>query len=342
MIDIQLIRQNPELVAEALRKRRDKTSLDEIISRDKELRQIIGSIEKKKARRNIINKQMAVLRQKGPDNQTGETPILLAVKESKDLSQEIDNLQIELGKFSSEINTLLLTLPNIPLPDVPEGESEKDNKVISSWGEPRKFSFNPKPHWELAENLDIIDFNRGTKISGTRFYLLKGAGARLQRGLISLMLDYHIREHGYTEILPPYLVKPECLYGNGSLPKFGDNLYHDTEDNLWLIPTAEVPLTNLHRDEILDGSLLPLKYVSFTPCFRREKMSAGKDTRGIKRVHQFDKVEMYKLTTPETSAEELTKLLKDAEHICRLLELPYRIVELCTADLGFSSTKTFD
>lgn len=338
MIDIQLIRQNPQLVIDALKKRHDNTSLEGIISKDKELRQIIVSIEKKKARRNAINKEMGTLRQKGPDSQELST----AVRESKDLSQEIDNLQIELEKLGSDINIQLLTLPNIPDPGVPIGESEEDNKIVASWGEPRKFPFNAKPHWELAEKLDVIDFSRGTKLSGARFYILKGDGAKLQRSLISFMLDYHVREHGYREIYPPYLVKPECLYGNGSLPKFGDNLYHDTEDNLWLIPTAEVPLTNLHREEILDGSLLPIKYTAFTACFRREKMSAGKDTRGIKRVHQFDKVELYKLTTPETSSEELTKLLKDAEHICRLLELPYRIVELCTADLGFSATRTFD
>ncbi len=338
MIDIQLIRQHPDLVAGALRKRHDNTSLEGIILKDLELRQIIVSVEKKKARRNEINKEMGKLRQKGPDSKE----LTEAVEESKSLSQEIDTLQIEMARLGNEINSLLLTLPNIPDSSVPEGEGEKDNKIVGSWREPRKFPFDARPHWELAEKLDVIDFNRATKLSGARFYLLKGDGASLQRGLISMMLDYHVREHGYREIYPPYLVKPECLYGNGSLPKFGDNLYHDEEDNLWLIPTAEVPLTNLHREEILDGSLLPINYCAFTACFRREKMSAGKDTRGIKRVHQFDKVELYKLTTPETSEEELTKLLKDAEHICRALELPYRIVQLCTADLGFAAARTFD
>ena len=198
------------------------------------------------------------------------------------------------------------------------------------------------PHWELGESLDIIDFERGVKLSGSRFYVLKGIGSRLQRALISFMLDLHTFEHGYQEIYPPYMVKRECMVGSNNLPKFEDNLYHDEEDDLWFVPTAEVPLTNLHREEILPPGVLPIYYVAYTACFRREKMSAGKDTRGIKRSHQFDKVEMYKFTEPDTSDQELEKLLDNAEQVCQKLELPYRILQLCTADLGFGAVKSYD
>ncbi|PJB49600.1 MAG: serine--tRNA ligase, partial [Chloroflexi bacterium CG_4_9_14_3_um_filter_45_9] len=240
------------------------------------------------------------------------------------------------------LESLLLQLPNIPHPSVPLGKSASDNIVVHTWGEPRKFSFKPLPHWELGEKLGIIDFQRGVKLSGSRFYVLKGLGAHLQRALISFMLDTHVKEHGYKEIYPPFMVKRECMVGSGNLPKFGDNLYHDEEDDFWFVPTAEVPLTNLHRDEILDAESLPIYYVAYTACFRREKMAAGKDTRGIKRGHQFDKVELYKITKPEDSDEELEKMVADAEDICRKLVIPYRVVQLCTADLGFAAGKTYD
>ncbi|MEW6233590.1 MAG: serine--tRNA ligase, partial [Chloroflexota bacterium] len=202
--------------------------------------------------------------------------------------------------------------------------------------------FEPLPHWEIGERLGIIDFERGVKMSGTRFYLLRGLGARLQRALITWMLDLHVNDHGYQEIYPPFVVKEECLVGAAQLPKFRDNLYHDVEDDVWMVPTAEVPLTNLHRDEILDATALPRRYVAYTPCFRREKMSAGRDVRGIKRGHQFDKVEMYKFTRPQDSYHELEKLVDNAEEVCRRLEIAYRVVEVCTGDLGFSTTKTYD
>ncbi|MFH0942196.1 MAG: serine--tRNA ligase, partial [Chloroflexota bacterium] len=209
-------------------------------------------------------------------------------------------------------------------------------------GEPKSFSFTPAPHWQLGEALDIIDFERGVKISGSRFYVLKGQGAKLQRALINFMLNLHTTEHGYHEIYPPFMVKRECLVGSGNLPKFSDNLYRDAIDDFWFIPTAEVPLTNLHRDEIIAPGVLPLRYVAYTACFRREKMSAGKDTRGIKRGHQFDKVEMYKFTEPQNSNEELEKMVNNAETVCQKLGLPYRVIALCTADLGFASTKSYD
>jgi len=213
---------------------------------------------------------------------------------------------------------------------------------VRSWGEPKNFTFTPAPHWQLGESLGIIDFDRGSKLSGTRFYVLKGLGARLQRALISFMLERHTTRHGYQEIYPPFMVKRECMVGSGQLPKFADNIYHDAEDDFWFVGTAEIPLTNLHRGEILSAEMLPICYVAYTACFRREKMSAGKDTRGIKRGHQFDKVELYKFTEPATSDEELEKLTADAEDICQQLGLPYRVLQLCTVDLGFASTKSYD
>jgi seryl-tRNA synthetase len=213
---------------------------------------------------------------------------------------------------------------------------------VRSWGKPGKLQFTPLPHWELGEKLGIIDFQRGVKLSGTRFYVLRGAGALLQRALISFMLDLHVKEHGYTEIYPPFMVKRECLVGSSNLPKFADNLYHDAEEDYWFVPTAEVPLTNLHRDEILAPGSLPIYYVAHTSCFRREKMAAGKDSRGIKRGHQFEKVEMYKFVEPETSENELNRLVHDAEDICQKLVLPYRVIQLCTGDLGFAAVKTYD
>ena len=213
---------------------------------------------------------------------------------------------------------------------------------MRSWGEPKTFSFKPLPHWELGEKLGIIDFERGVKISGSRFYVLRGAGARLQRALITFMLDLHISEHGYQEIYPPFMVKRECMVGSAQLPKLEENIYRDAEDDLWFVGTAEIPLTNLHRDEILAREDLPLYYVAYTACFRREKMSAGKDTRGIKRGHQFDKVEMYKFTEPETSREELENMLANAEEVCQKLDLPYRLKELCTVELSFAAVKSYD
>jgi seryl-tRNA synthetase len=236
----------------------------------------------------------------------------------------------------------MLRIPNLPHPSVPVGKDESENVVVRTEGRPPVFDFEPRPHWELGPALDILDFDRGVKLSGSRFYVLKGAGARLQRALIAWMLDLHTKQHGYTEVAPPYMVKAEILVGTGNLPKFGDNLYHDAEEDFWWIPTAEVPVTNLYRDEILDGARLPIYHVAYTPCFRREKMSAGRDVRGIKRGHQFDKVEMVKFCRPETSMAELMKLIDNAEDVCRGLEIPYRVVQMCTADLSFSAMVKYD
>jgi len=264
------------------------------------------------------------------------------IADMRQLGDRITSLQAETGQVGAQLEDHLLRLPNLPAGDVPVGKDERDNIVVRSWGKPGQFSFTPLPHWELGERLGIIDFQRGVKLSGSRFYVLKGLGAHLQRALIAFMLDLHVNEHGYTEIYPPFMVKRECMVGSSNLPKFADNLYHDEEDDLWFVPTAEVPLTNLHRDEILPPGSLPLHYVAYTACFRREKMAAGKDTRGIKRGHQFDKVELYKFTEPEASEDQLDSMVTDAEEVCRRLGIPYRVVQLCTGDLGFASAKSFD
>ena len=265
-----------------------------------------------------------------------------AIEEGRELRAKIRALEEEVRSLDKQLEELLLEVPNIPHTSVPVGKDETDNVVIRSWGELPSFAFQSVPHWKLGESLGIIDFERGVKLSGTRFYVLKGLGARLQRAIISFMLDLHTTKHGYQEIYPPFMVKRECMVGASNLPKFADNLYHDEEDDLWFVPTAEVPLTNLHRDEIIPPGILPIYYAAYTACFRREKMSAGKDTRGIKRGHQFDKVELYKFTEPSTSEEELEKLVNDAEQVCQKLGLPYRVKQLCTADLGFASTKSYD
>jgi seryl-tRNA synthetase len=258
------------------------------------------------------------------------------------LKAKIEALAGQLAAAEAELEEKLLELPNLPHPSVPIGKDESANVVVRHEGHKRPFDFAPQPHWDLGTKHDIIDFNRGVKISGSRFYVLKGWGARLQRALITYMLDVHTQKHGYTEIYPPYMVKRECLVGTGNLPKFGANLYHDAEEDFWFIPTAEVPVTNLYRDEILDQASLPIKHVAFTACFRREQMAAGRDTRGIKRGHQFDKVELVKFVHPDTSMDELAKLLGDAEDVLRGLELPYRVVQMCTGDLSFSAMAKFD
>ncbi len=318
MLDIKFIRENIDLVREALASRQDDTPLDEILALDSERRQKILELE------DLRHARKETAREK----KTGKE----AIEEGRELRVKTRALEEEVRNLDRQLAELLLEVPNIPHPTVPLGKDETDNVVVRSWGEIPNFDFQPAPHWKLGESLDIIDFERGVKLSGTRFYVLKGMGARLQRALISFMLDLHTTEHGYQEIYPPFMVKRECMVASSNLPKFADNLYHDEEDDLWFVPTAEVPLTNLHRGEIIPPGILPIYYAAYTACFRREKMSAGKDTRGIKRGHQFDKVELYKFTEPSTSDQELEKLLNNAEQICQKLGLPYRILQLCTAD----------
>ncbi len=328
MLDLKFIRENTDLVREAIEKRRDSAPLDEILELDSERRQKIIELEDLRH----VRKEAA---REGKKNKE-------AAEEGRDLRVMIKGLEEEVRNLDKQLQDLLLQVPNIPNPSVPTGKDETDNVVVRSWGEPRSLKFQPAPHWKLGESLDIIDFERGVKLSGSRFYVLKGLGARLQRALISFMLDLHTTKHGYQEVYPPFMVKRECMVGSGNLPKFADNLYHDEQDDFWFVPTAEVPITNLHRDEIISPGILPLYYVAYTACFRREKMSAGKDTRGIKRGHQFDKVELYKLTEPSASDQELEKMVNAAEQVCQKLELPYRIVQLCTADLSFASSKSYD
>ena len=336
MLDIKLIRDNPQLVRQALEKRGYSPdsikALDRIIEIDSRYRSLLRQTEELRAKHNEASKQLSRSKEKPPE----------FIAQMRQLGDQITSLQQQTKEAKTELDSLLLELPNIPHPSVAVGRGAADNVVVRTWGKPKEFPFKPLPHWELGEKLGMIDFQRGVKLSGTRFYVLKGLGARLQRALISFMLDVHVGEHGYKEIYPPFMVKRECMVGSGNLPKFGDNLYHDEQDDFWFIPTAEVPLTNLHRDEILSADSLPIHYVAYTPCFRREKMAAGTDTRGIKRGHQFDKVELYKVTDPESSDGELEKLVADAEDICRKLGIPHRVVQLCTGDLGFVACKTYD
>ena len=328
MLDLKFIRENIDLVRQAVARRQDIAPLDEILQLDLVHRQKVLELE------GLRHARKETARERKASEET--------INEGRELRAKIRVLEEEVRSLDKQLEELLLQVPNIPHPSVPSGKDEGDNVVVRSWGELPSFDFQPAPHWKLGESLGIIDFERGVKLSGSRFYVLKGLGARLQRAIISFMLDLHTTKHGYQEVYPPFMVKKECMVGASNLPKFADNLYHDEEDDLWFVPTAEVPLTNLHRDEIIPPGILPIYYVACTACFRREKMSAGKDTRGIKRGHQFDKVELYKFTEPSTSEEELEKLVNDAEQVCQKLGLPYRIKQLCTADLGFASTKSYD
>ena len=334
MIDLAYIREHPDEVKEAMRALNSEAPIDEILALDTRRREVLRDVEALRAERNRVSKEIPRLKDKG------EKQRLIA--EMREVGERIKALEDELGPIEEQLNAALLQVPNLPDPSVPVGPDESHNVVVEQVGELPTFDFEPLPHWELGPRLDILDFDRGVKISGTRFYLLKGLGAKLQRALIAWMLDVHTQEHGYSEIYPPFVVRGECLVGTGNLPKFGDNLYRDIEEDLWLVPTAEVPVTNIYRDEILAEESLPIYHTAYTPCFRREKMSAGRDTRGIKRGHQFDKVEMVKFVKPETSMDELMSLIDNAADICRRLGLPYRIVQMCTGDLSFSAAVKYD
>ena len=335
MLDIALIREQPELVKAALLSRNeDPAQVDIILALDARRRKLLREVEALRAERNHVSKEISRLKDKVEQERL--------IAEMRQVGDRISELEARLREVEPDLKATMLALPNPPHASVPVGPDETHNPVLREQGEPRKFDFEPVAHWDLGPELGILDFERGVKLSGSRFYVLRGAGACLQRALIAWMLDVHVRDHGYTEIYPPFVVKEECMWGAGELPKFADNIYHDIKDDLWLIPTAEVPLTNLHRDEILSADELPLRYVAYSACFRREKMSAGRDVRGIKRGHQFDKVEMYRFTSPDTSYDELETMLEDALDICRRLDIPFRIRELCTGDLGFHATKTYD
>ncbi len=337
MLSLEQIRNEPDAVRAALvRRAEDDDCLDEIIALDSERRVAITDGDNLRSRRNQVSREI------GQARAQGQQPPDDVVAEMRNVGQQISDLEETVRTLDVQINGLLMELPNLPDASTLDGLDESANRVLRHWGELPQLDFAPQPHWDLAEQLGVIDFQRGVKLSGSRFYTLNGRGARLERAIISWMLDLHSEEHGYTEMALPILVRREIMEGSGNLPRFADNLYHDEEDDLWLIPTAEVPVTNLHRDEILSADELPLYYVAHTPCFRREKAAAGRDTRGIKRVHQFNKVEMYKFVEPGTSFDELETLLGNAETVCQRLGLPYRILELCAGDISFPSAKSYD
>jgi seryl-tRNA synthetase len=334
MIDLRLIREDPERVRAAISTLNTSAPIDEILALDARRRDLVTRVEQMKARRNDGSKLVS----KAPDDV--ERQRLIA--EMRELGDEISAIDERVRQADAELEDLLLRVPNLPLAEVPIGSDESDNVVVREVGAPREFLFPALPHWDLAERLGIIDFERGVKISGSRFYVLRSDGARLQRALITWMLDLHIQKHGYQEVYPPYLVLGECLVGTGSLPKFSETLFRDILEDKWLIPTAEVPVTNLYRDEILDESLLPIYHVAYSACFRREQISAGKDVRGIKRGYQFDKVEMVKFVHPEASIAEHERLIGEAEDVLAALGLPYRLVQICTGDLSFTAANKVD
>jgi len=335
MLDIDLIRERPDFVKDGMRKVGEEPAIiDRARDLDARWREAVAASEKLKAERNRQSKAIGSM-EKGTDRDD-------LIARMREVGDRIRKLDAEAAGLREQLDGVMLRIPNIPHEDAPLGADESENVLVRTEGELPQFDFEPKPHWELGPELGILDFERGVKLSGSRFYVLMRDGARLQRALINYMLEVHVERHFYTEAYPPFVVSEKCLVGTGNLPKFRANLYHDVEDDLWLIPTAEVPLTNLHREEILDEADLPRRYAAYTACFRREKMSAGKDVRGIKRGHQFDKVELMKYVRPDTSDEELQKLIADAEAVCRDLGLPYRIKEMCTGDLSFVACRKFD
>ena len=335
MLDMKFVRDNPEKVMEAVRKRNGELNLDEFLALDKERREITQQVEALKNERNTASKEIGKLKKAGENAEE-------KMAEVRAIGDKIAADDVRLRDIEARLKTIMLAIPNIPAEDVPVGKSDADNPEVRRWGEPRKFDFEPLSHWDLGEKLDILDFERGHKISGARFTVYKGLGSRLERSVINFYLDLHTSEHGYTEFFPPFIVNSDSMQGTGQLPKFAEDMFKLQGMDMYLIPTAEVPITNLHRDEILNGDDLPLRYCAYSACFRAEAGSAGKDTRGLIRQHQFNKVELVKFTRPDQSWDELESLTNNAEHALQLLGLPYHVVRLCTGDLGFSSATTYD
>lgn len=335
MIDPKIIRENINLVLENLEKRGTDFNLELLLKLDEKRRTLIRETEGLKSERNSLSEMIAQSKKKGEDVEE-------KIRYLKNIGMQISNLEQELRKVEKEWEDMMLMIPNIPHSSVPVGTSDEDNKVVKVWGEKPKFNFEPLPHWDLGERLDILDFKRAAKITGSRFTLYKSFGAQLERALINFMIDLHTREHGYTEVLPPFMVNRQTMTGTGQLPKFEEELFKLDGLDYFLIPTAEVPVTNIFSNEILKEKDLPIKFVAYTPCFRKEAGAHGKDTRGLTRQHQFNKVELVKFTTPESSYDELESLLNDAEEVLRRLNIHYRVTLLCTGDLGFSSAKTYD
>ncbi len=335
MLDLNYIRNHPEEVKKAAEGKHDHAEVDKLLELDQQRRALTFESEQLRKRQKEVSREIGRLRNGGKD-----ASALMA--EMEDVPKKNKEYAEKLRELEEGMREILIAVPNVPAADVPPGEDESANEVMRSWGERRKFDDTPKPHWELGKTLDILDFERGSKISGAGFPLFKNLGARLERALINFMLDLHTGKHGYKEVLPPFLVNRDSMTGTGQLPKLEGDMYKITGDDLFLIPTAEVPVTNMHRDEILGIEVLPLYYAAYTACFRREAGAAGKDTRGIIRVHQFNKVELVKFVRPETSGDELESLLENAERVLQLLELPYRVSKLCVGDLSFAASKCYD
>jgi seryl-tRNA synthetase len=333
MLDINVIREKPEKIKASMVDLNAEAPLDEILALDAQRRELLTEVESLRAERNAVSKEIGRSKDKNARQ--------ARIEQMRIVGERIKALEAHLKESEAGLHDAMLLVPNLPGPAVPVGPDESHNVLLRQEGELPVFDFEPLPHWDLGPTLDLVDFERGVKLSGTRFYVLKGLGARLQRALIAWMIDLHVDQQ-YTEIYPPYMVRREMMVGAAQLPKFEENIYRDAVEDFWFIGTAEIPLTNLHRDEILGPGVLPLKYVAVSACFRREKMSAGRDVRGMKRGHQFDKVEMYKLTTPESSYDELEAMVRDAEAVCQALEIPYRVVQMCTGDLGFQASKKYD
>jgi seryl-tRNA synthetase len=335
MLDINIIRNDIGKVKQAIVDKNETTNIDSLLELDLKRKALLIECDELRNKRNVTSKKISELKSKKEDASE-------LIREMKGVSDNIKQLETKANVLTDELDTLLMKIPNIPAEDVPVGKDSKSNVIIKSWGVKKTFSFTPLPHWELGKDLGILDFERAAKISGTGFTLYKGAGARLERALYNFMLDLHTQEHGYTEVLPPYLVNRTSMTGTGQLPKLEADMYKIAEDDLFLIPTAEVPVTNIHANDILSNKDLPILYAAYTPCFRREAGSYGKDTRGMIRVHQFNKVELVKFVLPETSSEELESLLSVAEKVLQLLGLQYQVVKLCTGDLSFAAAKCYD
>ena len=335
MLDIRWIRSNADEVRQFLADRNNDMDIGPLLGLDEERRLLLTETEELKARRNEGSRKVGAARARGEDASA-------AMEEMRVIGDRIKDIDARISEIDEKISDMLLSLPNRPHDSVPVGKDENDNPEVRRWGEPKQFSFEPKPHWDLGEALGIMDFEKGASLAQSRFTVLKGLGARLERALLNFMLDLHTEKHGYLEVQPPFMVSSKTMRGTGQLPKFADDLYKCENDDLWLIPTAEVPLTNLHAEEILEEGQLPLYYTAYTPCFRREAGAYGRDVRGMLRQHQFDKVEMVKLSSPESSYDELEKLTDNAEEVLRALGIPHRTICLCTGDMGFGSSKTYD
>ncbi len=335
MIDLKLFKENPEMVRQAMKSKGEEADLEQLEELDQKRRELLQEVESLKHKRNVVSKEIGKKKAQGIEDNS-------SIEEMRTISARIKEYDAEVREINEKMKQIHLCIPNIPDPEVPTGDTEEDNQPVRYHGEPPQFDFNPQAHWDLGESLNILDFLRAGKISGSRFAVYRGKGALLERALINLMLDLHTGEHGYEELFPPFLVNEDSMIGTGQLPKFGEDMFKIEDHDFYLIPTAEVPVTNLHREEILEEEDLPRYYAAYSACFRAEAGSHGKDTRGLIRQHQFNKVELVKVVKPEDSNEELEKLVRDAEKVLQLLELPYRVVLMCSGDLGFAAAKKYD